>query len=95
MTEIAMEEGRVDFSDQAPLSIAEIELYLSEADYDSLSEAGKKNYDRIVDYIAYEPPAFKADIFSISIEPEMNVEGFTRPMTTLTGCTTVTAGNRF
>ncbi|MBR0123951.1 MAG: hypothetical protein IJM03_01230, partial [Treponema sp.] len=52
MTEIAMEEGRVDFSDQAPLSIAEIELYLSEADYDSLSEAGKKNYDRIVDYIA-------------------------------------------
>lgn len=76
MTEIAMEEGRVDFSDQAPLSIAEIELYLSEADYDSLSEAGKKNYDRIVDYIAYEPPAFKADIFSISVEPEMNVEGF-------------------
>ncbi len=75
MAAIAMEEGRLDLSDQAPISIAEISLYLSECDYDSLSAAGKAQYDRIMDYIGYEPLSFRAGIFSLGAEPEINLEG--------------------
>ena len=46
LTAIALEEGRTDFSDEAPLSISEVLLLLDEADYDSLSESGKTEYDR-------------------------------------------------
>lgn len=76
LTAISIERGHLDLSCQAPLSIAEIELYLSETDYNSLSEAGKKQYDRIIDYVSYEPTAFKAGIFSLSVDPELNAEGF-------------------
>ena len=38
LTAISLEEGRTDFSDDAPLTLGEISILLDEADYDNLSE---------------------------------------------------------
>ena len=46
MAAISNECGIVDFSDRAPLSIEELEFYMEKYDYDSLSPAGKKLYDK-------------------------------------------------
>lgn len=75
LTAIALEEGRADFSDNAPLSINEILLYLSEADYSSLSSSGKSLYDRIKVYAAEDPLSFEAGIFSLEADPVVNLEG--------------------
>ena len=75
LTAIALEEGRADFSDNAPLSINEILLYLSEADYSSLSSSGKSLYDRIKAYAAEDPLSFEAGIFSLEADPVVNLEG--------------------
>ena len=48
---LEMEMGRVTFSDQAPISINELKTYLEDIDYERLSEPGKKQYDRIIEYI--------------------------------------------
>ncbi len=76
MTSISMESGHTNFSDQAPLSIAELQLYLKEVDYDSLSQAGKKQYDRIMEYCTQSSWSFDASIFSLGLEPYINLEGY-------------------
>ncbi len=76
LTAIALEEGRTDFSDEAPLSISEVLLLLDEADYDSLSESGKTEYDRIKDYCEHEVWSFKHGILSLALEPALNLEGY-------------------
>ncbi len=73
---ISMETGRADLSNQAPCTVNEIKMYLNEADYDSLSEGGKTLWHRIDDYINHEYWAFSASIFSVGIDPEINLEGF-------------------
>ena len=76
LNSITMEQGISTFADQAPLSIGEIQVYLSQVEYESLSPAGKKNYDRIMDYIANGPMSFTAGIISFGLDPEVNLEGY-------------------
>ena len=51
---IEMEAGVVNFSDSTPITIAEMKSYLQEIDKESLSAAGKKQYERIFEYFGNE-----------------------------------------
>lgn len=73
---ISLESGLVNFADSAPISIQELKVYLNEIDYDSLSEAGKADYDRILDYFKEENLSIGMDILSIGIEPSLSLEGY-------------------
>lgn len=76
LTAISLEAGVLNFSGTAPVTIKQIQLYLNEIDYDSLSEVGRYEYDRIQRYFAEELFSFKSDILSIGFEPEFNISGF-------------------
>ena len=66
LAKISLEQGRIDFSDSSPLSISEIRSLLMEAEYDSLSDSGKKEFDRVLSYIRERNVAFNASIFSLT-----------------------------
>ncbi|MBR5933260.1 MAG: hypothetical protein IK002_04660 [Treponema sp.] len=71
---IEMEMGRTTFSDQAPVSINELKTYLDDIDYESLSEPGKKQYERIQNYLKEKNWSWNYGIFSIGVEPSSDVE---------------------
>jgi hypothetical protein len=75
LTEISLESGTVNFADCAPLSIEEIKVYLGEIKYDSLSDVGKRQYDRIIAYFAKDNWSADCGIASLGIEPSVNIEG--------------------
>ncbi|MBQ3835821.1 MAG: hypothetical protein II814_01710 [Treponema sp.] len=68
----------VQFSDQAPLSLNQVRAMLGEIDYDSLSQAGKLQYDKIIGF--FNEPYFSANasIFQVRVAPELNLEGFAK-----------------
>ena len=76
LTAISLESGIRNFADNAPLTIAEIKTYLSEIDYENLSEAGKKQWQRIQDYIIEENITVKSDIVTVDFTPALNLEGY-------------------
>lgn len=73
---LATENGTVDFSDDAPLSVSQIRIYLKSYDYDSLSENAKSHYDKIIAYFDEENISFYAGLFSLGLEPKINLEGY-------------------
>lgn len=77
LTSIALDGGYTDFTLRSPMTIQEIETYLAKADYEKLSAAGKKQFDRIKEYIAFEPAvSVGEDIFKISMTADLNLEGY-------------------
>ena len=76
LTALSLESGIRNFADSAPLTISELKTYLEEIDYDSLSESGKKQWQRIQDYIIEENITFKSDIVTIDLDPSVNLEGY-------------------
>lgn len=76
ITAITLESRMTNFADCAPLTIQEIRLYLSEIDYESLSDSGKADYDAIVSYMDESNFSFGYGILSIGVEPSFNVSGF-------------------
>ena len=76
LTAVSLESGIRNFGDSAPLTIAEIESYLSEIDADSLSEAGKRQLERIREYFSEGNFTLNSDILSISLDPSINLEGY-------------------
>lgn len=76
LTALALEGSVVQFTDSAPLSIAEIKSYLFQIDYNSLSKPGQKQYDRILSYFKESNLSFDSDILSIGIAPSINPEAY-------------------
>ncbi len=77
LTAISLEAGILNFSGTAPVTIQEIKLYLEEVDYDSLSEVGKAEYDRIERYFDDEfLNVINSDILTVGFEPTFNLSGF-------------------
>ena len=70
VTALAMESGTVNFADCSALSIEEIKTYLQEIEYDSLSAAGKTQYDMIMSYFANN--TWSADCGIVSVGTERN-----------------------
>lgn len=77
LTAISLESKILNFSGTAPLSIQQVKLILDEIDYDSLSESGRADYDRIIRYCDEKPLGLVfSDIVTLGVEPELNIEGF-------------------
>ncbi len=77
LTAISLEAKVLNFSGTAPLTIKQVQLYLDEIDYDSLSDVGREEYDRIERYFAEEPfKVINSDILSVGFEPSLNLAGF-------------------
>lgn len=75
---LEQESGIVQFSDQAPLTIAQIRSMLSEIEYDDLSAAGKNHYDNIFEFFDEKNFSAQASIMQARIEPAANLEGFVK-----------------
>ncbi|MCR5724799.1 MAG: hypothetical protein K6G80_06930 [Treponema sp.] len=73
---LSLESETLSFADSAPLSISRIRAIMAEIDYDSLSEPGRANYDRIESYFAEEQFSIASDLLSFSFEPALNLEGY-------------------
>ncbi|WP_294429950.1 hypothetical protein [uncultured Treponema sp.] len=77
LTAISLEAGILNFSGTAPVTVKQIQLYLDEIDYDSLSESARADYDRIERYLAEEPlKIVNSDILFVGFEPSLNFSGF-------------------
>ncbi|MBQ9537685.1 MAG: hypothetical protein IJU95_00305, partial [Treponema sp.] len=83
---ISIESGTVDFSDQAPLSVAELKTYFDELDYDILSPAGKALYRRLDEYFADDDLSVNFDILQLGARPEVNLEGYYKHNSKLPWC---------
>ena len=76
MAAIALEQGRLDFTNKAPLSVGEIRFFLEEADYGALSDAGRAQYDRVEAFCSHEALGFGWDVIRLAFEVEVNGEGY-------------------
>ena len=76
VTAISLEAGVRNFADTAPLTISELLMYLDEIDYDTLSKAGKRQWNRIHDYCTEETLTRSSDLFALSFDPSVNIEGY-------------------
>ncbi len=75
---LAQESAIVQFSDQAPISLAQARAMLTEIDYDSLSQPGKAQYDRIIEYLNDSSFTVNASIMQVRAEPALNAEGYVK-----------------
>ena len=66
---IEAETGKASFAQNAPLSTAELLLYLDEIDFESLSEAGKHEYSSIMTFFNKDYLSFGSDNLSLGIDP--------------------------
>ncbi len=73
---VAIDSGRVSFADRMPLSIREVKFFLDGIDYDSLSEGGRTEYDRILSYCNEKGFEFGPELLTFGVEPEVAVEGY-------------------
>lgn len=77
LTRVVMDSGRTDFVFYGPMTLAEIDWHLNKIDYESLSEDAVRSFDRIKEYISYEPTiTFGNDLLRMEGELEMNLEGY-------------------
>ncbi|MCQ2611275.1 MAG: hypothetical protein MJ169_05945 [Treponema sp.] len=78
MHQLELESGKITFADEEPMSIQEFKLYFNEIDYNKLSSAGQKQYERILEYFKEKNWSFDAGILSLGIEPEFNAEFYSK-----------------
>jgi hypothetical protein len=76
LTAISLENSLVNFSDNAPLTVAEIESYMDEIDYTKLSPSGRKQWNRINDYLREQNWSFNSGKLSVGIDPTFNPEAY-------------------
>lgn len=74
LAQIEIDVGRWNFIDEAPLSIQTIQGIVDDVPYERLSEAGKMQYDRIREFLEEFDFSLDAGIFSIGVEPKVNLE---------------------
>ena len=74
LTAICTEANTVSCYDEAPLTVQQIKTILDKIDYESLSAAGKINYDSIISFFNEKKWTFGSDDFnagfSLSVIPE-------------------------
>lgn len=73
---IEQDSAIVQFSDQSPLSIAQVRAMLSEIDYDALSDGAKSHYDRIIAFFSENRLTAQVSIMQVRIDPALNLEGY-------------------
>ncbi len=78
LAQIEIDVGRWNFIDEAPLSIQAIQGILDDIPYEHLSEVGKIQYERIREFFGEFDFSLDAGIFSIGIEPKVNLEFYAK-----------------
>lgn len=76
VTSICLEQKIVNFADDAPLSIMELETMLKEIDFEKLSPPSKKLYNSIFSYFNRDFYGFYSDIIRFQLEPALNFSSF-------------------
>ncbi len=76
LREVALECGKVNFADSAPLTIQEIKLYMKEIDEEDLSDSALEQLRRIESWFEESNLAFASGLISIGLEPSVNVSAF-------------------
>ncbi len=76
MAAIEIDFGRWNFVDQTPLTVMELRGMLDEIPVEKLSEAGRAQYLRVMEYFDQFDLSLDAGIFSLGLEPKLNLEGY-------------------
>lgn len=78
LAQLEIDVGRWNFIDESPLSVQTIQGILEDIPYERLSEAGKIQYERIREFFQEFDFSLDAGIFSIGIEPKVNLEFYAK-----------------
>ena len=73
---ISLELGEVNLASSAPLSRAEISLFLDALNTNGLSKAGLREKERIEDFLNKGVLSYNAEPFTIGIDPSIHLEGY-------------------
>ncbi len=76
---ISLELGEVNLANSAPLSRAEISLFLEALNTAALSKAGLAEKERIEKYLGKTALSYQAFPFTIGIEPSIHLEAYYKP----------------
>ena len=78
LAQIEIDFGRWNFVDHTPLTIMELKGILQEIPYEKLSKPAQEQYLRVQEYFSQFDFSLDAGIFSLGIEPKLNVEGYAK-----------------
>lgn len=76
---LKLEMARTAFTDQAPLSIQQIRTFMTDIDYESLSDSGKLQYDSILSYFKENSFSLDQGFLSIGVEMIITPELYFKP----------------
>ncbi len=77
MASLNIERGKMDFSFRAPMTIQEVRYYFDKIDSSALSEAGKVQYKRLLDFFEEgHKVSFGADLLKLNLDFEANLEAY-------------------
>lgn len=78
VSDVYIDFGRWNFFDQTPLTVMELRGMLEEIPVEKLSASGKAQYMRAMEYFDQFDFSFDVGIFSLGIEPKVNIEGYAK-----------------
>ena len=78
LSQIEIDFGRWNFVDHTPLTVMELKGILEEIPYEKLSKPAQEQYLRVQEYFDQIDFSLDAGIFSLGIEPKLNVEGYAK-----------------
>lgn len=78
ISDIEIDFGRWNFVDHTPLTVMELRGMLEEIPVEKLSEAGRAQYFHAMEYFDQFDFSLDAGIFSLGIEPKLNIDGFAK-----------------
>lgn len=76
LSQIEIDFGRWNFVDHTPLTVMELKGILEEIPYEKLSKSAQEQYLRVRDYFDQFDFSLDAGVFSLGIEPKVNLEGY-------------------
>ena len=83
LSQIEIDFGRWNFIDHTPLTVMELKGILEEIPFEKLSKPAQEQYRRIQDWFGQYDFSLDAGIFSLGIEPKLNVEGYAKSNSSL------------
>lgn len=74
--DLQLEARKFVFTQNTPLSVAELKFYLNQFDYDSLSLHGKALYDNLHDFLYGQENLLENEALELVLHPAVNLEGY-------------------
>lgn len=67
---------KLSFTNNTPISVAELKFYLKQYDYDKLDEYGQYLYNKLYEQLYEKETILPFDDFILSLHPRINLEGY-------------------